>query len=318
MRIKSLGLSLTRRCNFRCRYCCSETGSEPPDKLTFRELESAVLQAAKMGAGQVVIPGEGEPLLDELFFPLVDFILEQGLQVKVFTNGSLVDRETAYRLYRQGVAVVCKLHSLSREHYRCLAGIDHAPAWREYQDATGAVTGIPAGLCFLLEEGYAGARSMAFVESRLQIESIVTRPNLEQIPGVARFCRAEDLDCIVETLIRSGPAAGRVQELAVSTAQVEDLFARLRGILGWRFRLQQKLRCRFETSPFLDVSGNIRHCFGLAAHVGNIRDLPLAELHRRELALRRKKGMLSRRFSPAHKGFRCCAARRCIEKYGCP
>ncbi len=310
MRIDSVGIFLTRRCNFLCAYCCAETGVDPPDKMTFEELESVVRQARALSARWVVIPGEGEPLLDDNLFPLVEFAQSLGLSTKVYTNGSLLDAARAARLFELRVSLVFKLHAFDRATYDALAGIqaDYVP-WEEYEGAGSAAVKIPRGLRLLLEAGYNRAQRIRSGESLLQIESVVVRQNLAALPHIARWCRAQKVDFLVETLLPTR-VAGETTGLSVTPDEEHDLFKELRQILGWKFACSQRIRCRFETNPFIDLSGNLRHCFGLACHVGNVRDRGLADLHERELAVRKQIRLLSWPIALGRPGFRCCASRR--------
>ena len=315
MRIQSLGIFLTRRCNFRCIYCCTETGADPPDKMTFPELKNAVLQAKALGAKTISIPGEGEPLLDNNLFPLIDFACENGLRTIVFTNGSLIDEQAAKHFFQKRVLVAFKLHSLNESAYDMLAGGTSPISWTDYciggkRDRT---TSVPVGLKRLLDVGYAKRPSSPFHGSLLLIETVIVRQNLDHIPSIARFCKELGIGCMVETLINTNRTRLNSSKLAVPKKAELKLFKDLTSILGLRFRLHQKRRCSFETNPFLDVAGNVRHCFSFAASIGNIRDMSLAELHERELFVRKKTGMMSRRFSLNHHGFLRCASRKVID-----
>jgi MoaA/NifB/PqqE/SkfB family radical SAM enzyme len=317
MRIDSVGIFLTRRCNFRCPYCCTETGVDPPDKMSRDELESVVRQARQMGARWLVIPGEGEPLLDENLFPLVDFAESLGLRTKVYTNGALLDASLAARLFASRVSVVFKLHAFDSDTYNVLAGVRRGVPWDEYDGVRGAVVKIPRGLRLLLEAGYSRARRLLSGESLLQIEGVVIRENLAALPDIARWCKAQRIDFQVETLLptRIGEQAAG---LSVTSEEERALFREVRRILGWKFACAQRVRCRFETNPFVDLSGNLRHCFGLAAQIGNIREMPLAELHKKEMAARRATGLLSWPIALGRSGFRRCAYRRFVSGCGLP
>lgn len=314
MRIRSLGIFLTRRCNFRCAYCCSLTGTDPPDKMTFDDMTGAVLQARALGARQIVIAGEGEPFLDNDLFPLVDYGLAHGLQTTVFTNGSLIDQHCASHLFTRKVAVALKLHALDQTVYDFLAGKKNASKWTDYRLGTceNQIVRIPQGLKNLLEAGYGRKPATPFSKSLLEIEAVVVKQNLDQIRNVARLCRKLDLDFMVESLIKTNRANRELPTLAVTAEDESRLFFDLCKILGPKFRWRQNTRCRFESNPFLDVSGNIRHCFSLPADIGNIRTVSLAELHQKELHLRKQVGMMSKRFDFRHRGFRQCASRKAI------
>ena len=62
--IKSLRVSVTDKCNFRCRYCMPAEGLEWLDRqevLTFEEITRLVRVLARMGVEEVRLTG-GEPL----------------------------------------------------------------------------------------------------------------------------------------------------------------------------------------------------------------------------------------------------------------
>ncbi len=312
MQIGSIGIFLTPRCNFRCVYCCTETGADRPEKMTLDELQSVVRQAAELGARWVVVPGEGEPLLDENFFPLVDFAQGLGLRTKVYTNGALLDAGGVARLSAGRVSVVFKLHAFDQESYHSLAGIRSSRVpWEAYTGTCGGTVSLPRGLRLLLEAGYNQGPRVSSGESLLQIESVVVRPNLTALPKIARWCKSERIDFLVESLLPAGKA-GKTEGLFVTPEEEQALFQELRAILGWKFGCSQRLRCRFETNPFVDSCGNLRHCFGLACNVGNIRETPLADLHERELELRKQIGLMNPAIKLGRAGFRRCATRRFV------
>ena len=62
--ISDLRVSVTDRCNFRCRYCMPAEGMkwlERSDVLSFEEIERLVRVLAGLGVGDVRLTG-GEPL----------------------------------------------------------------------------------------------------------------------------------------------------------------------------------------------------------------------------------------------------------------
>ncbi len=313
--ISALGLFLTRRCNLRCLYCCLEVGEDIPEKLSLQEIKSAIRQAREAGAKRLIIPGEGEPFLDENLFSIIEFTVDLGMKVIIFTNGLLIDRQTAEHLFRSGVILTVKLHALDAATYDRLAGKRTLAQWERFTHmAPGMETvRIPTHLISLLEAGYMRSRRFPWEESLLRIESVITRQNVDQLADLARCCRHWDTDFAVETIIPAGKARAGFSKLAVTPERQKTLLAELKKILGWSLGVRQKIRCTFETNPFLDVSGNIRHCFGLAAEIGNIRDLPLMELHRREMAVRQQRGLISPPVSFGYKGFRYCATRRALD-----
>ena len=66
-----ISLNLSAACNYRCRYCFVGDSRTPVDRLMSMEiLQRTRTDAHAMGARVLVIPGEGEPLLEPRYRPL--------------------------------------------------------------------------------------------------------------------------------------------------------------------------------------------------------------------------------------------------------
>jgi cyclic pyranopterin phosphate synthase len=94
--IRSLRVSVTDRCNFRCRYCMPAEGLQwlpKPELLSFEELHRLVSVMAAMGVREIRLTG-GEPLvrhdLPELVARLAGVSGVEDLSLT--TNGVLLDR----------------------------------------------------------------------------------------------------------------------------------------------------------------------------------------------------------------------------------
>jgi cyclic pyranopterin phosphate synthase len=94
--IKSVRVSVTDKCNFRCRYCMPAEGLEwlgRDELLTFEELARVVAVLAQMGVEEVRLTG-GEPLARRDLPVLVSMLSEiPGVtDLSLTTNGVLLDR----------------------------------------------------------------------------------------------------------------------------------------------------------------------------------------------------------------------------------
>src|SRR5437763_13932908 len=94
--IKGLRVSVTDKCNFRCRYCMPAEGLEwlPRDELlSFEEIARLVRVAAAMGVREVRLTG-GEPLVRRDLPELVRMLAAiPGVDdLSLTTNGVLLDR----------------------------------------------------------------------------------------------------------------------------------------------------------------------------------------------------------------------------------
>src|SRR6187397_1584036 len=94
--IRSVRVSVTDKCNFRCRYCMPAEGLEwlPRDEvLSFEEIARIVAVLARMGVDEVRLTG-GEPLVRRDLPVLVSLLAQtEGVRdLSLTTNGVLLDR----------------------------------------------------------------------------------------------------------------------------------------------------------------------------------------------------------------------------------
>ncbi|UCF98168.1 MAG: radical SAM protein [Spirochaetaceae bacterium] len=139
-RIDYLRISVTDKCNLRCRYCMPAEGvplRRHEDYLSFEQITAVVRAAVKLGVTKVRLTG-GEPLVKRGIVDLVKMIRSvEGLQhLAVTTNGTLLSRH-AGRLKAAGLdSLNVSLDTLDPDRYgrltrggeirRVLEGIDAA------------------------------------------------------------------------------------------------------------------------------------------------------------------------------------------------
>ena len=143
--IKSLRISVTDKCNFRCRYCMPAEGLEWLERdelLTFEEVARLVRILARMGVDEIRLTG-GEPLVRRDLPKLVRVLAATpGVRdLSLTTNGVLLDR-FAGPLVDAGLRRVnVSLDSLSHVRFaeitrrdaldRVLAGLEAAERYPE-------------------------------------------------------------------------------------------------------------------------------------------------------------------------------------------
>ena len=125
--INYMRISVTDRCNLRCRYCMPEVTEHLPMReiLTYEEIAFVCAQAAVLGIDQFRITG-GEPLVRKNCAALVSML--KGIpgirRVAMTTNGVLL-QEHLEELLEAGLdAVNISLDSTDREQYRAVTGMD--------------------------------------------------------------------------------------------------------------------------------------------------------------------------------------------------
>lgn len=125
--IDYLRISVTDRCNLRCRYCMPEGIDKlpMPDLLTYEEIEETARAAARLGFRKLKVTG-GEPLVRRNVPELIGILKRiPGIrEVTVTTNGTLLAEQIG-ALKAAGLdAVNVSLDTLRPERFREITGTD--------------------------------------------------------------------------------------------------------------------------------------------------------------------------------------------------
>jgi len=132
--LSDLRVSVTDRCNFRCRYCMPREHFGPgfhflprSDLLTFEEIARLVGILSGEGLRKVRLTG-GEPLLRAELPKLVRMIADTGVETALTTNGSLLAKH-AQALADAGLGrVSVSLDSLDDAVFHAMTDADYGPA----------------------------------------------------------------------------------------------------------------------------------------------------------------------------------------------
>lgn len=263
----SMELELSRACNLRCIYCYAASGQALKNELTREEIFSAVDQAAGLGARKIIVLGGGEPLMYPGLFEVIDHINDKNLQVDLFTNGTLIDDETARKLFERNVSISMKMNSRKPEVQDKLAG------------KKGTFAAIDKGLQALLRAGYPDENHT------LGVETIVCSQNYDEITELWRWARKRSIVPYIETMTLQGRAMDN-RGLEVAPQKIRRLFEKLSEIDASEFgRIWYPLpplaasRCaRHEYSCTVTSVGDVNPCPGVNIPIGNIRETPLREI----------------------------------------
>ncbi|MCL1981226.1 MAG: GTP 3',8-cyclase MoaA [Proteobacteria bacterium] len=144
--ISYLRLSLTDRCNLRCRYCVTEEEANGclarlahDELLSYEELLRVARVAVAMGITKVRLTG-GEPLVRRNVMGFIrDLTRIKGLDdVRITTNGVLLERY-GRELYEAGVTKVnISLDSFKPERVAAITGVDcFNQVWRGVETVLG-------------------------------------------------------------------------------------------------------------------------------------------------------------------------------------
>ena len=271
--------------------------------LSTADYQRIIEQAADAGVRYINYIGGGEPLISSSFFPLVERARELGLSFELFTNGTLINAETAHRLFELEVAPFVKLYSLNSErHDRMVSRV-------------GAHEKVISALEHLRSAGYGTVEY-----PRAAIETVISHHNYKEIPALWRFARDRGFlpffERFVGTDYDGDPGA------LPSPRQLLDLYTRIRDLdrteYGYTFPLVPH-RIGFSCNPvmygvYVQTDGTVKLCAGCTSTLGNIRDLPLTDIVKSSSALQRVRYLEERPSSYCGR----CLYRQRHECYGCP
>lgn len=113
---------LTRRCNLNCRHCYVRP--ERRTELEYDEI-TGILKQLAAGNALVVNFSGGEPFVREDIFKIMTATVKSGLAVKIFTNGTMIDRAEAEALKRiNPVFVEVSVHSSLETSHDSITGVN--------------------------------------------------------------------------------------------------------------------------------------------------------------------------------------------------
>ena len=126
-KIEYMRISVTDRCNLRCKYCMPEGIKNIPmsEILTFEEITEVCRYAAKLGIKFIRITG-GEPLVRRDMERLVKMIVDvDGIEYVAMTTNGILLADKLKALMESGLSGInISLDTLSRTKYATITGAD--------------------------------------------------------------------------------------------------------------------------------------------------------------------------------------------------
>ena len=211
--IDYMRISITDRCNLRCRYCMPEGVELVPMKniLSYEEIEMVCQAAAKAGIRKFKITG-GEPLVRLGCPELIGKIKKiPGVeQVTMTTNGVLLSKYLPELLKNGLDAVNISLDTLDRERYQVITGRDEL--FRVLESVDQAVdAGIPVKINSVLQKGMNEDEFLAL--ARLTLEKKLDVRFIEMMPiGYGKTYKSVPSDEILRQFFEAYPDAYRLEK----------------------------------------------------------------------------------------------------------
>lgn len=253
-------------CNLQCPYCFAAGWHDFRPQMKLSDYVHLLSEAKDLGASSVWWVGQGEPFLVWFWRDLILACQKNSLYIGIFTNGTKLDDESAQFLLDHSVALYMKLNSFNSEIQGNLIG----------GNGQTFLNRVVPRIEWFVKTGMAKSR-------RLAVESVVTRMNYDEIPGLFRWCRDREIIPFVEMLEHAGQ--GPIK-LDVTPEEHVALFKELQRIDRKQYGYEWELippwaayRCRnLYLGLAVDSWGNVTPCSGMRYRLGNIREKSLAEI----------------------------------------
>lgn len=277
-RILTLSLKLPVKCNLQCKYCYA---SNKIGDLEIKEVIRIIESAVSLGIKSVSILGEGEPLMykdgtKDIFY-LIDEVNRLKMPAIVFTNNTLIDKNTAEKLFKRNVVIIAKLNSLNTIRQEKISG---------------------EKLAVRIFEGLEALKHAGFnktIPSRLAIHSVIIQDNYDEIPEMWQMCRQENIVPYFQAFVppMHHPRNKKyIAKLYVPQEKIMRLFYRLsaidRDIYGFKWDADYTYPipalgcCVIKSGCAIDSFGNVKLCAYLNQNLGNIRKEPLRNILMKE------------------------------------
>ena len=271
---------LTLRCNLRCLHCGATAGRPRADELTTAEALRVADELVALPATEVTLMG-GELFLRSDWLKVAERLREGGVQLVVFTNGTLLTPER-----------IAQLRAL--EPRTIGTSLDGGRA-----TAHDAIRGVPGALDATLS----GMDDLQAAGLRVSVITTITRRNLYELPAIARLLMGRDIRWQIQIAGGGGGRLSRADLLTELEFYLVALFiARMRNTHSWadlpvigahdigycstrlpslRLPGQVWVGCGAGRNTLgIQSDGGVKGCLSLpgAFVVGNLREHTLAEL----------------------------------------
>ena len=265
-RLLSMEIEITLKCNFQCPYCYVPDKPAPENELSMDEIMDVILQAREIGAKKIILLG-GEPAIHPNILTIIQFIRNHGLEVEMFTNGSMITKKFAKELYKNQVRVVLKMNTFDEKLQDLLTG------------RKGSFKVINKAFNNLRQAGYPSKQGF------MAVSTIICRQNLDEIPDLWRWLRNRNIAPYFE-IITPQENAKKNEWLNVNPEKLKNVFYRISEIdkeeYDYIWDPQPPLvgnRCmRHQFSCLVTSQGYVMPCVGIDIPVGCIREKRLADI----------------------------------------
>jgi MoaA/NifB/PqqE/SkfB family radical SAM enzyme len=275
-KLLNLDIDMSSLCNLSCIYCDKLSGNREntiTHNIPFKKLIDIVDQAKNMGCKTIQFIGAGEPTLDPNFWQIISYISNKGITSVIYTNGILINKLFAKRLYLLNTSIVLKFNSFNNNIQNKLVG-------RKYSKKLKSVLNI------LIQEKFTTEKP-----PRLAIDCVITKLNYKDVFEVFKFCRQNKISPQISGLIPHGNAVKN--DLLVDKKIIMHIYKKAKiydNKLGYKYKTNLPFLGGFlckqvKYGCYIDVNGNVWECNAGDIKLGNIYDSSLKNIWNSDRAI---------------------------------
>jgi MoaA/NifB/PqqE/SkfB family radical SAM enzyme len=258
-----IDLETSNKCNLNCQYCFRDvygTKEALEKELPLTKRLELIKQAKELG---------GEPFADQDLWPMIEYANSLGMWVMIFTNGSLITKEIAERLYKMNVSLIVKCNSLDEEKEDFMVG------------RKGYAKRRNEALQILMDIGFNKTSP-----TRLGRDLVVTTINKQEVYDSLRWCRKNNLFPLFRPLMPIG-AARNLKDWMMSKEETKEMYEKAREIDSKEFGLNYCLTlpymggvwCRqLHYAIYVNILGEAYACTGSKKLLGNFKTQSLKDI----------------------------------------
>ena len=211
---------LTKRCNLACVHCRAEAEDLSfSGELALGEIRKIIDDIASFASPILVLTG-GEPLYRDDVFDIAKYAREQGLQVALATNGTLIDERKALRIREVKISRV----SIS------IDGKD--------SESHDRFRGIPGSF----EKALNGARLLKKTGVEFQFNITLTKRNIDQIEIIFELAEKEGAKAVhLFMLVPVGCGVEIAESDMISAEKYEET-------LNWFYKRSRETEMEFKAT----------------------------------------------------------------------
>lgn len=243
-------LETTYNCNLNCLHCYIPNSYRNFEQLNSEEIKRVIYEIYSLGGMYLVFSG-GEPLLREDIFELISYAKSLKFVVILFTNGSLITKDTSRLLLESGVdKVEVSLYGTKSVH-NSFVGKD-------------VFDKVISGISFLNS-----------LKVNVSIKTVLTKKNIDDYPKLKNLARKLKINLSVDFVVSAKNNGDRSScDLMLSVEQLIEFFKKEK--IKFYFEKKQKnLKSIICSAGFniatISADGYVYPCVAFPYRLGSIK-----------------------------------------------